>query len=105
MSRALTGQPATGPYGGVYGIEARADGAGSFIVVENSGNIITTAPIDASGIFALAEDNGGGDGVTVKNSGNITVTSTNYLARAIVVFGGNGNSPVTVENSGDLKVG
>jgi hypothetical protein len=95
---------ATGPYGGVYGIEARADGAGSFIVVENSGNIVSTAPSDASGIFALAENNGGGDGVTVTNKANIAVTSANYLARAIVVFGGNGNSPVTVENSGNLTV-
>ena len=50
----------TGPFSDVYGIQARTFGAGSPIIVENSGNMVVSAPSDASGIFALAENNGGG---------------------------------------------
>jgi autotransporter family porin len=93
---------ATGPYGDAYGIEARANATGNSIFVDNSGDMNVRAPGDATGIFVVTESAAGGNGVSIKNSGDMTVISDTYLARGISVFGGGPNSPVTVENSGDI---
>ncbi len=95
---------ATGVGAYIFGIDARTTGAGSDIIIDNSGGIaVTTAGAGAFGFGIDAVAFGDGSGVTIDNSGGIAVTTSGAGAYAFGIDARTvaANGDIAIENRGD----